>query len=142
RRRVNRPNQDLHESLWSWSLFWTQFKAIMYALLARFIHRKTTPAEDAVVVTEEIQAEPAARSIREIYRAFLKKAAGRGFPRKRFETPYEFKQRLDEKVPLAEPQLEMITEAYALTRYGGDVPDKAQLERVRREWVELDQKWT
>ena len=94
-----------------------------------------------MVVTEEIKGEPAARSIREIYRAFLKKAARRGYPRKRFETPNEFKQRLDEKVPLAEPQLEMITGAYALTRYGGDVPDDAQLELVRRKWVELDQKW-
>ena len=142
RRRVNRQNQDVHESLWSWALFWTQFKAILFALVARFIHRKTTTVEDTGVVTEEIQGEPAARSIREIYRAFLKKAARRGFPRKRFETPYEFKQRLDEKVPLAEPQLEIITEAYALTRYGGDVPDDAQLERVRGEWVELDQKWS
>ena len=140
RKRVNRHNQDVHESLWSWSLFWMQFKAILYALFARFIRRETT-TEDVVVVTEEIQAEPAARSIREIYRAFLKKAARRGFPRKRFETPYEFKQRLDEKVPVAEPQLEVITEAYALTRYGGEVPDEAQLELVRKKWVELDQKW-
>jgi hypothetical protein len=140
RKRVNRQNQDVHESLWSWSLFWMQFKAILYALFARFIHRETA-TEDVVVVTEGIQAEPAVRSIREIYRAFLKKAAGRGFPRKRFETPYEFKQRLDEKVPVAEPQLEVITEAYALARYSGDVPDEAQLELVRKEWFELDQKW-
>jgi len=46
-----------------------------------------------------------------------------------------------DKVPLAEPQLEVITEAYTLTRYGGDVPDEAQLELVRRKWAELDQKW-
>ncbi len=142
RSRVIRQSQDLHESLWSWSLFWMQFKAFFQALFARFFRRKTATAGDTVVVTEEIQAEPAARSIREIYRAFLKKAARRGFPRKRFETPHEFKQRLDEKVPLAEPQLEMITEAYALTRYGGEVPDEVQLELVRREWVELDQKWS
>lgn len=140
RKRVNRQNHDVHESLWSWSLFWMQFKAILYALFARFIHHKTA-TEDTVVVTEEIQAEPAVRSIREIYRAFLKKAARRGFPRKRFETPYEFKQRLDEKVPVAEPQLEMITEAYALTRYGGEVPGEEQLELVHKKWVELDQKW-
>ncbi len=141
RKRVNRSNQDIHESLWSWSLFWTQLRAILHVLLARFIHRDTT-TEDGVVVMEEIKGEPAARSIREIYRAFLKKAARRGYPRKRFETPYEFKQRLDEKVPLAEPQLEVITEAYAFTRYGGDVPGEAQLAQVRSNWVELDQKWT
>ncbi len=140
RTRANRQNQDVHESLWSWSLFWMQLRSIARELFARFIHRDTT-TEDVVVVTEEIHAEPAARSIREIYRAFLKRAARRGFPRKRFETPYEFKQRLDEKVPFAEPQLEVITEAYALTRYGGEVPDEAQLELVRKKWIELDQKW-
>jgi hypothetical protein len=118
-----------------------QLKSMVLALFARFIHRDTT-TEDGVVVLEEIKGEPAARSIREIYRAFLKKAARRGYPRKRFETPYEFKQRLDEKVPLAEPQLEVITEAYAFTRYGGDVPGEAQLAQVRSNWVELDQKWT
>jgi len=141
RKRVNRRNQDVHESLWSWSLFWMQLKSMVLALFARFFHRDTT-TEDGVVVMEEIKGEPAARSIREIYRAFLKKAARHGYPRKRFETPYEFKQRLDEKVPLAEPQLEVITEAYAFARYGGDVPGEAQLAQVRSNWVELDQKWT
>ncbi|HEY6286597.1 MAG TPA: DUF4129 domain-containing protein, partial [Ktedonobacteraceae bacterium] len=140
-KRVNRRNQDVHESLWSWALFWTQLRAIVHALFARFMHRDTT-TENVAVVIEEIKGEPAARSLREIYRAFLKKAAKHGYPRKRFETPYEFKQRLDEKIPLAEPQLEMITEAYAFTRYGGDVPNEAQLAQVRSNWVELDRKWT
>jgi hypothetical protein len=140
RKRVNYQNQDLHESLWSWSLFRMQFKALLYALFARFIRREPT-SEDVVVVTEETTGDPAARSVREIYRAFLKKAARRGFPRKRFETPNEFKHRLEEKVPVTEPQLEMITEAYTLTRYGGEVLDEAQLMQVHRTWVELDQKW-
>jgi len=141
RKRVNKRNQDVHESLWSWSLFWMQLRSIVHALFARFMHRDLK-TEDGVVTMEEIIGEPAARSIREIYRAFLKKAARLGYLRKRFETPYEFKQRLDEKVPLTEPQLEMITEAYAFTRYGGDVPDEAQLAQIRSNWVELDRKWT
>jgi hypothetical protein len=140
RKRVNRHNQDIRESLWSWSLFWMQFKEILHALLARFFHRDAA-TEDVVVATEAIQAEPSVRNIREIYRAFLKKAARRGYPRKKFETPYEFKQRLDEKVPVAEPQLEVLTEAYAITRYGGEIPDEEQLELARRKWIELDQNW-
>ena len=140
RRRLNRQDQDIHESLWSWSLFWTQLKAILRALFARFFARHAT-IENSVAVPEEIKGEPAARSMREIYRALLKKAASHGYSRKKFETPYEFKQRLDEKVPLAEPQLEVITEAYTMTRYGGEVPDEAQLELVRGKWAELDQKW-
>ncbi len=141
RKRVNRRNLDVHESLWSWSLFWMQLRSLVYALFARFIHRDMI-REDGVVKMEEIKGEPAARNIREIYRAFLQKAARQGYPRRRFETPYEFKQRLDEKVPLTEPQLELITEAYAFTRYGGEVPDEAQLAQIRAHWVELDRKWT
>jgi len=141
RKRVNRRNQDVHESLWSWSLFWTQLRSIILVLFARFIHRDVT-TEDGVVKIEEIKGEPAARSIREIYRAFLQKATRYGYPRRKFETPYEFKQRLDEKVPLTEPQLELITEAYVFTRYGNEVPDEAHLAQIRTNWIELDRKWT
>jgi hypothetical protein len=118
-----------------------QLRSIIQALFARFIHRDLT-TEDGVVKIEEIKGEPAARSIREIYRAFLQKATSHGYPRRRFETPYELKQRLDEKVPLIEPQLELITEAYAFTRYGGEVPDEAQLAQIRTNWIELERKWT
>lgn len=141
RKRVNRRSLDMHESLWSWSLFWLQLKSIILVLFARFT-RRTITKEDGVVTIEEIQGEPAARRIREIYRAFLQKAAKLGYPRKRFETPYEFKQRLDEKVPLTEPQLERITEAYAFTRYGGEALDEAELSQIRMHWAELDRKWT
>jgi hypothetical protein len=140
RKRVNRRNQDVHESLWSWSLFWTQLGSLIRAMFARFRHRNMT-TEGGVVKIEAINGEPAARSIREIYRAFLQKATRQGYPRRRFETPYEFKQRLDEKVPLTEPQLELITEAYALTRYGGEAPDEAELAQIRSQWIELDRKW-
>jgi len=109
-------------------------------MFARFMRRNMTP-EDSVVKIEEIKGEPAARSIPKIYRAFLQKANRHGYPRRRFETPYEFKQQLDEKVPLIEPQLELITEAYALTRYGGEAPDEVQLAQIRSHWIELDRKW-
>lgn len=141
RKRVNRRNQDVHESLWSWSLFWTQLRSLLRAMFAHLRHRNMT-TEDDVVKIEEIKGEPAARSIREIYRALLQKATRHGYPRRRFETPYEFEQRLDEKVPFIEPQLELITEAYALTRYGGEVPDEVQLAQMRSHWIELDRKWT
>ncbi len=141
RKHVNRLNLDVHESLWSWSLFWMQLKSLMLVLFARFMHRSTV-IEDGAVKLEEIKGEPAAISIREIYRAFLRKAARHGYPRKRFETPNELKQRLDEKVPLTEPHLELITEAYAFTRYSGEVPDEARLAQIRENWAELDRKWT
>jgi hypothetical protein len=143
RRRVRlatrRRAEELHESLWSWQLFWTQFKALLRALFGRFLPRQATREEQ--VLTEAIQGEPAARSVREIYRAFLKRAATLGYPRKKNETPYEFKQRLDAQTPLAQPQIALVTEVYTATRYGGAVPDEAEVARVRQEWTELEQKW-
>ncbi len=145
RRRVRvtaqRKKEDVHESLWSWTLFWSQLRAMLHALFARLFPHAATTGDEQAILAEQIQGAPAARSMREIYRAFLKKAANHGYARKRHETPYELKQRIDEKAPLVEPQLEEITEAYALTRYGGGVPNEAQLEFVRNMWVELDQKW-
>jgi len=141
RKRENRRNLDVHESLWSWTLFWMQLGSLMRVLFARFMHRSTT-TEDEIVNEEEIKGEPASRSIREIYRALLRKATRRGYARKRFETPFELKQRIDEKVPITEPHLELITEAYVFTRYGGEAPDEAQLEQIRLNWAELDRKWT
>jgi hypothetical protein len=139
---IQRRSPDIHESLWSWALFWMQFKSFLRDLLQRLFPQRATQKEKQETWEEIIGGEPAARTIREIYRALLKKAAYRGYGRKKDETPYEFKQRLDDKVPLAEPQLEVITEAYALTRYGGNVPDEAEVARVRGVWAQLDQKWS
>ncbi|MFL5628580.1 MAG: DUF4129 domain-containing protein [Ktedonobacteraceae bacterium] len=141
RRRVrlatNRRVVELHESLWSWQLFWSQLKALLLALFGRF--RQASQEEQ--VVAEAIQGEPGVRNIREIYRALLKRAAARGYPRKKNETPYEFEQRLDEQTPLAQPHIAVVTEAYTAIRYGGMVPDEAEVARVRQEWTQLEQKW-
>ncbi|HLH62531.1 MAG TPA: DUF4129 domain-containing protein [Ktedonobacteraceae bacterium] len=146
RRRVRvatrKHSGDTHESLWSWSLFWMQLKALLRGLLRRFFPQQATVAEKHEGWEEIRDAEPAVRTIREIYRALLRKAAYRGYARKKDETPYEFRRRLDEKAPLVEPQLEVITEAYALTRYGGDVPDEAEVAHIRSAWTELEQKWS
>ena len=140
--RTQRRSPDIHESLWSWSLFWMQFKSFLHDLLRRLFPQRATQEEKQETWEEITGGEPTARTIREIYRSLLKKAAYRGYARKKDETPYEFKQRLDDKVPLAEPQLEVITEAYALTRYGGNVPDEAEVAHVSGVWAELDQKWS
>ena len=130
---------DLHESLWSWNLFWHQFKALLRSLFGRFFPQKESPQEPLTL--EEIHAEPNARSIREVYRALLRSAALRGYPRSKNETPSEFQQRLNEKTPLAEPQLAAVTDAYIATRYGGAVPPEAEVAQVRQQWTSLEQKW-
>ncbi len=136
---LNRKGGDVHESVWSWSLFWGQLRGILLALFGRFLPKNAS--EENGQQSEEMAASPAARSIREIYRALLKKAASRGQIRKRDETPHEFQYRLDEREPENEPQLGMLTEAYALTRYGGGVPNEHELVTIRQGWHELDRKW-
>jgi Domain of unknown function (DUF4129) len=134
-----RLNLDLRESLFSWNLFWTQFRALLLSLFRRFFPEKAL--EQTSPALEEIQGEPTARTIREIYRALLKGAATRGYPRNKNETPNEFQQRLDEKTPLAEPQLTAVTNAYTATRYGGIIPNEAEVTHVRQQWSTLEQKW-
>ncbi len=138
RRRLR--DEDFHESLWSWLLFWSQLKAILRALFGRFLPRPATEAQATAAALEE-PADPAARDMRAIYRAFLKKAAARGYVRKKDETPDELRQRLDEKAPVVEPQLEAITEAYTMVRYGESLPNADDVAYAQGKWSELDQKW-
>jgi hypothetical protein len=141
RRRVvlRRRDQDLHESVWSWRLFRGQLLGLLRALWLRFFGRKKQ-AEEVQPVAAEITGEPAARTVREVYRALLRWAAGRGYPRAKDETPYEFQQRLQEKLPQSMPQLGSITDAYALVRYGESVPDEREVAQVQREWQALQHK--
>jgi hypothetical protein len=139
-RVVENKNQDEYESVWSWALFWTQLKAFLRGLFGRFFARKTAAAGEQAA-PEAITGGQAARSVREIYRLLLRRAADRGYPRKKDETPYEFRQRLDAKTPLAQPRLEVITGVYAATRYGGLEPDESEVAQVRGAWAEIEQKW-
>ncbi len=142
RMRGRLRDEDFHESLWSWSLFWSQLRALLRSIFGRFLPQPAieggTPASSTPLIGP---ADPAARDIRAIYRAFLKKAAGRGYARKKDETPDELRQRLDEKTPLVEPQLEAITEAYTIVRYGESLPNASDVAYVQGKWSELDQKW-
>lgn len=136
---LNRKGGDIHESVWSWSLFWGQLRGILWALFGRFFPRHAR--EETAQQSEEMATSPQARTMREIYRALLNKAASRGQLRKRDETPHEFQARLDRREPENEPQLGLLTEAYALTRYGGGVPNEHELAIIRQGWNELEQKW-
>lgn len=142
RRRITllrRRDEDLHESVWSWDLFWTQLKALLLALWLHFFPR---PAPASSIHADEVAlgGEPTARSIREIYRALLKWAAGRGYPRKKDETPYEFEQRLQQQLPQTAPELGVVTDAYTAVRYGEVVPDASEVARVQQGWQALQQK--
>lgn len=138
---LHRRDSDLHESLWTWALFFSQIRAMLRALLRRFLPEKEPGIAREAASVIDLSADPAARSIRDIYRLLLRRAAAFGVARKKDETPYEFQQRLHEKLPQVEPQLGVITEAYAMVRYGGSLPNADDLAHVQGQWSELNQKW-
>lgn len=142
RRRIvrNRASGDIHESIWSWELFWRQFKAF-WATLFRLNRRTDEAAQDASGALD-LPGESAARTLREIYRALLKKAATLGYVRLRHETPHEFQQRVNRlRASSSEPQLGLLTDAYSSLRYGGQLPDEYELASALRNWEELERKW-
>ncbi len=132
---------ETRESLWSWALFWSQLRTLMRALFARLFPQRARPIEERNIYAEEGRSEPTVRSVREIYRAMLKRAARHGYPRLKNETPYEYRQRLEEKTPLAEPRIVLITELYIAIRYGGIVPNRDEVERIHQVWLGLEKKW-
>ncbi len=150
RRLLAHRSDDIHESLWSWALFWRQLKAFTYDLFTRFFSfqkedkvgeppRVEKPVEVSQV--ETVQRTPTMHPIRELYRTVLQYAKSAGYPRSRSETPDEFCRRLSQHFPFAEPQLELITHAYIATRYGQSIPDETEIVRLRDAWGELERRW-
>ena len=129
---------ELHESLWSWKLFKAQLLSLFQAVWNRLLRKKKKVVEEPLS-EEPLSGAAPIRTIREIYRAFLKWASQRGLPRKRYETPEEFRQRLLKQYPQHSHELQELTAAYASIRYGGLVPDERTLEQVRRDWEMLQQ---
>lgn len=132
---------EIHESVWSWRLFLTQLRGLLLALWHRFFPPRAIVEEEQAVLDDR-KAAPNVRTVREMYRAMLKRASGRGYSRLRIETPYEFQQRLDGRTPLASPHIAPITDAYTAIRYGDIVPDEAEVGRIRQEWGELERQWS
>ncbi len=129
---------ETHETVFNWSLFLGQ----LFAVLARLNPFRKRHKIGAANMLDDIRfAEPMTRSIREVYRALLKKAASRGQTRAQDETPYEFWQRLGQQETLTKPELEQITEAYVLARYSGGRPGASEVARVKQLWSELKHKW-
>jgi hypothetical protein len=140
--RKKRSDRDERKSLWSWSLFLAQCKALFCALLAFLkLMRQRTEMSESESAGDIYLAPPEIRSMREVYQTFLQTATRQGYPRAKDETPYEFQHRLHEQRPLLEPELEAITQAYTLARYGGSIPHMEDITRAKEFLGELKRKW-
>jgi Domain of unknown function (DUF4129) len=138
-RLVHTEQQDISESIWSWHLFLTQLKAFLLAIWRRFFPGAVR--EEDMVGKEEIDGEGMARSIRAIYQALLRWASDHGYRRRKEETPHEFKERLQQKIPQGELELGSLTNAYSELRYGGHVPDDEEVARAQVDWATLQSKF-
>lgn len=136
---AHQRSRETRESLWSWRLLLTPFQALWRFLLRLFSHRKSRRGSPAT--PDDLPAAPSARTLREIYRLLLRRAAALGYPRLRHETPSELKERLDAHLPASEPPLSQITDAYIETRYGAVVPEEAELSQVQQAWTALEHAW-
>ncbi len=137
--RVTRRVVEMHESIWSWELFWTQMRAFLRALWLR-LFPQLAGETDVQESESEVSTEPTARSIREVYRAMLRWATEHGYPRKKDETPYEFRTRLRTHLPFTEPEVSTMTEAYTAIRYGRVVPSEADVTHIQQTWHQLQHK--
>jgi hypothetical protein len=146
--RILRPNTnkqtrqrqivEVHESLWSWQLFWQQFKMWLSHLMRR---KKQATAQTPVQANEGLEErEPIARTVRTIYRAFLQQVARYGYKRERFETPHELLRRLAPHFPMAQQEIHTITDIYASTRYGNRLPEEEEIQRIQQDWEQFQQK--
>ena len=132
---------ELHESLWSWLLFWEQFKNFMHALLKRltaFTRHSTQVARYSLAIDRQL---PSTHNIYEIYRFLLIYAANLGYPRANYETPNEFSLRLAQHYPLLEAHFVMITSAYVTTRYAGTILPPNDVSATQDAWTALRQQW-
>ncbi len=138
---LRKREEITHESFWSWSLFWSQIVGIWRAFVNRLLRRSPTKEVESLQIFEvEGRSDSAARSVREIYRAFLYAAMGQGYTRKRNETPGEFEARL-QQTSLADPNLEALTRTYSGVRYGDESIEEDRIKDLRGRWEDLERRW-
>lgn len=134
RKRVRRKEDDRTEqrdSVWSWR----EFFVLLWARLKRLLGRMRPPSPPSRPVEAPVPEE--ARSIRAVYRAYLRAGAAAGLPRRPEQTPLEYLSALAPRLGESEPLAETITAGYNAARYAERPPGEATVHEVRRAWEAL-----
>lgn len=126
--------EESRETIGSWSLFWAQL-----AELLRHVWRRLRPVRrlatlDPFVPLVVTPGEEGRLSVREAYRRLLALARAYGYPRTRPQTPYEYQATLKRAFPEAPGEIETMTEAYVVARYGPVSPSETVISRVNQAW--------
>ncbi|GIW07610.1 MAG: hypothetical protein KatS3mg060_2415 [Dehalococcoidia bacterium] len=135
RKRVRRKEDDRTEerdSVWSWREFFAAIRAWLGRLAGRL-----RPAPPAMARRVEPPITEEARSIRAVYRAFLRAGSAAGAPRRPEQTPLEYLEviapRLGEGASLAKT----ITTGYNTARYAGRPPSEPAVREIQAAWEQL-----
>jgi len=106
---------------------------LLAARFFRFVFRPFRRKRKMKAVSPEIS------SIRTIYRRMLDWAASAGCPRKAAQTPHEYLKVLVQWIPEVGQELAVITNHYALARYGDCLPSHDTLDQIKTTWEKLRQ---
>jgi hypothetical protein len=135
--------EEVHETLGSWNLLRMDLRAFVNWLFRWLRRRKALNNED-----EDGFYSPALEkegnkqyTIREIYQALLWEGRQNGTPRRAHETPYEYNRRLQEHRETMAEELNTLTEAYVVERYGQINPAPEKVSWLNRVWRSLRDKF-
>ena len=132
--------EEISESLWVWSLFWTDVRGFLASLLAFFTSR-FSPSRDAPAPLAARRGRESDRTleVRELYKGLLWEGQASGRPRRPHETPFGYAARLERALPGEREQIQQITDEYVRHRYGHAAVPEERTMLLNRLWRRLRQ---
>lgn len=116
-------------------VFWRDFKNWLKRLISRITGLKFGLKNKGKLKS----IPPEIASVRHLYVQFLRWAAEEGHPRKKWQTPAEFRFSLNELLIENKQELDFITQKYIDARYGAALPTQAELNQLKQKWHDLKQ---
>jgi hypothetical protein len=131
--------EEVSESLWSWDSFKGDILGFLAGLFGRFRVRRpvSTPEPSPPAAASANLQEERLFTVREIYAGLLWEAEQAGVPRHDAQTPYEYRASLESSLDARPPELEAITDAYVVERYGLVETPSERLPHLNRLWRQL-----
>ncbi len=130
--------EEERDLILSRELLRTQWKALWHRWIQRLRGMRRTVLHPFLSLEDEIHTR---RVIRAIYQALLATARDQGCPRRRGQTPIEYRRALARLLPGAQDALNAITDGYVHARYSPEPPTVEQMEGARRAWEEIQSTW-
>ncbi len=137
--------EEVHETVWSWGSFKTDLR-LLFAWLFKWMKRRKKVAEIGVYKPplpslDSEEGSDKDYTIRELYQAMLWEGRQMGTARRQSETPYEYRKKLIDRVEKATAEINDLTEAYVIERYGQINPAPEKVTFLNRVWRKLRAKF-